>query len=150
MYNREYYLANKDKYAAYSKARKATQKYKDRAKIQRYNRAYSSPAHRLSRILINVKARAKDRGTDYDEDYMNTFVENPPVSCKCCQREFSYTTRPSARCSDESPSFDRIDSGKGYIAGNVFVLCFRCNSIKKDATVGELQRVIKYMEENLE
>lgn len=37
-----------------------------------------------------------------------------------------------------SPSLDRIDSSKGYVPGNVWVLSHKANRMKNNATVAEL------------
>lgn len=44
-----------------------------------------------------------------------------------------------------SPTLDRLDNSKGYVKGNVRVISFRANSLKSDATVEELQAVLRYM-----
>jgi hypothetical protein len=40
-----------------------------------------------------------------------------------------------------SPSLDRIDPAKGYVPGNVWVISYRANAIKRDAQPIELYRV---------
>ena len=46
---------------------------------------------------------------------------------------------------DNMPSFDRIDSLKGYVLGNVQIISLRANRIKNDATVEELCKIAEYM-----
>lgn len=41
-----------------------------------------------------------------------------------------------------SPSLDRIDSSKGYVKGNVWVISWRANHIKNDATLEELEKLV--------
>lgn len=38
----------------------------------------------------------------------------------------------------DSPSLDRKDPAKGYVKGNVWVISYRANAIKQDATLAEL------------
>lgn len=42
---------------------------------------------------------------------------------------------------DNYPTFDRIDSKKGYVKGNVHVVSWRANRIKCDATQEELELI---------
>ena len=42
---------------------------------------------------------------------------------------------------------DRIDSSKGYVEGNVQWLSAKANRIKSNATLDELKKVVKHMEE---
>lgn len=48
---------------------------------------------------------------------------------------------------DESATLDRIDNSKGYLPGNVAVISMRANSIKGNATIAELRKVIRYMKD---
>jgi hypothetical protein len=44
-------------------------------------------------------------------------------------------------------SLDRIDSTKGYVEGNIQILSFRANCIKGDATLKEMQLLLKNWEQ---
>lgn len=48
---------------------------------------------------------------------------------------------------DTSPSLDRIDSSKGYTYDNCHIISNRANRIKTDATLKELEAVVKYLKE---
>jgi len=45
-----------------------------------------------------------------------------------------------------SPSLDRIDSTKGYIKGNVWVISNRANTLKNDASLQELKTLVENLE----
>jgi len=46
----------------------------------------------------------------------------------------------------KSPSLDRIDSTKGYIKGNVWVISNRANTLKNDASLQELKTLVENLE----
>ena len=48
---------------------------------------------------------------------------------------------------DGSPTLDRINNNSGYTKGNVVVISWRANRIKSDATLAELQKIVKFYEE---
>jgi hypothetical protein len=45
-----------------------------------------------------------------------------------------------------TPSLDRIDSSLGYVKGNVWVISWRANHIKTDATLDELRLLVTGLE----
>lgn len=46
---------------------------------------------------------------------------------------------------DNSPSIDRIDNLKGYTKENIKIISHRANAIKRDASVEEVEKILKYM-----
>lgn len=51
---------------------------------------------------------------------------------------------------DNSPSLDRIDNSKGYTPENVIVISFRANSLKRDASIAELELLVKNLKKVLD
>lgn len=47
---------------------------------------------------------------------------------------------------ENSVSFDRIDSTKGYIKGNVHIISWRANRIKNNGTLDDLRKLVSYFE----
>lgn len=50
--------------------------------------------------------------------------------------------RTRGKVSPGSPSLDRIDNSKGYIRGNIRVISYRANSLKSNATIDEMTKVL--------
>jgi hypothetical protein len=46
-----------------------------------------------------------------------------------------------------SPSLDKRDPIKGYVKGNVAVISFRANLLKRDGTIAEFERILAYMKQ---
>jgi predicted RND superfamily exporter protein len=47
---------------------------------------------------------------------------------------------------DDSISFDRIDSTKGYSVDNLIVISYRANKLKSDATLEEMRKIVNFYE----
>ena len=50
------------------------------------------------------------------------------------------------KAKDDTPSFDRTDSDKGYVTGNVVVMSWKANRLKNNATREDLKALSEYME----
>lgn len=50
---------------------------------------------------------------------------------------------------DTSPSLDKIEPELGYVPGNVWVVSWRANRIKNDATLAELQLLVHNLAERM-
>jgi hypothetical protein len=81
-----------------------------------------------SSMLSRAKYRAKQRGLDF-----NITKEDIVIPDIC----------PLLGTPMKSPSLDRIDSTKGYIKGNVWVISNRANTLKNDASLQELELLVE-------
>ena len=89
-------------------------------------------------------AKARLRGHQYELRVKYMLRANPPTHCACCQKVLDYSVGRGYDKRD-SPSLDRWDNTKGYILGNVRVVCFRCNELKRDGTLKEFKNLVRYM-----
>lgn len=103
----------------------------------------AKPENRIKHTLGQAKRRATKDGRQFDitiEDLLPL-----PTVCPVLGIELNYAGTKVRGFVDTSPSIDRIDSSKGYIKGNVQIISWRANRVKSDASVEELEAVIKYM-----
>lgn len=97
----------------------------------------------LARSAIN---RSKANGLECHETYLREVIaKQRPDRCPCCGIDLDYGRSDSTRPLRHGPSLDRIDCTKGYISGNIAIICWRCNAIKRDATLSELEKIVEYM-----
>ena len=90
--------------------------------------------------MQNSKDRAKKTGVEWNltkEDF------ELPTHCPVLGLELKYEKGPRE---DRSASLDRLDNNRGYVPGNVFVVSWRVNALKKDATLDELKKIAAYIE----
>jgi hypothetical protein len=70
-------------------------------------------------------------------------------NCQCCGKEleigFSGTNPNGWRTNSNAPSIDRVNSRKGYILGNIAVICWNCNHRKTDLSLDDLEMFKSYM-----
>ena len=48
----------------------------------------------------------------------------------------------------DSPTIDRVDNSKGYVPGNICVISGRANHLKSNATIQEVEAILRYMKEH--
>jgi hypothetical protein len=90
-------------------------------------------------VIRGTRYRAKKKGIVFDltaDDLI--FPEFCPV--------LGVKLEPGNGLSANSPSIDRVDNSKGYTKDNVRVISTRANSLKSDATLAEIQKLLAYME----
>ena len=86
-------------------------------------------------MLSSARSRARSKNLDFNIDLSD--IELPevcpllgiPLSINASNKDFAY-------------SLDRIDSSKGYIKGNVWVISDRANRLKNNATLKELEMLV--------
>ena len=94
------------------------------------------------KMLQQCKNRAKRRGLDFNLELSDIII---PEKCPLLNVPFEVGTQGDY---EMTYSLDRIDSSKGYIKGNVWVLTKKANSMKNSASRQELltfaNNIIKY------
>ena len=91
-------------------------------------------------LYNNAKMRAKARGVPFDISVCDIVV---PKFCPCLGIELMVST---GSAKSNSPSLDRRIPHLGYVRGNICVISHKANTIKNDATLGELKGVISWLE----
>jgi uncharacterized protein YaiL (DUF2058 family) len=135
--SRIYYAANKEKMEV--------------QRVERRNAGiyyYNEPANRIQHILTGAKRRAKANGIEFDLGLYVKLKATPAEQCACCAATLEYKFKMHdgrGFVLNRSPSLDRFDNTKGYTVENVRVICLRCNILKRDATVEELEAIVAYM-----
>ncbi len=74
-----------------------------------------------------------------------------PTHCPILGIELDYVTPRGFRKahSPNLPTLDRWDNSKGYVAGNVFIISLRANTLKNNGTPAELEAVALYARHGL-
>jgi len=113
----------------------------DPARFKRYE-ARDKLRNPIGRMFQHAKTRAKKRGTEFTIKKTDILMGK---ECPCCGRDFLIVP-VLGPVTDASPSLDRLDSKVGYVPGNVAVICYRCNILKRDATASELRAIADWMD----
>lgn len=134
-------IRNADKVRERNRLRAQTPKGK--AYNKAYNETYySSPRRRVRHMVFVAKTRARIAGLEFDSHLIDLIENNIPTHCPCCGVEIEYVQTKRGM---NNPSLDRVDNSKGYIVGNAFTVCFRCNLMKSDGSVKDFENILAYM-----
>lgn len=127
--------------------------YKNKEAVAEYGRQYRKERrenHWFEHFSCNKSKDCKMRGIPYelDAEYLaSIWVDTCPVfgiylidgsKIKGCYRP------------DNLAELDRLVPSKGYVKGNVRWISRRANRIKSDASIDEIKKILKYMEEQIE
>ena len=107
---------------------------------------FGSFEKRLTLMLTCAKSRCKRTGVEFN------ITKDDVARRETCPISGVILNFSSTKISDESPTLDRIDPSKGYVPGNVWVVSYRANRIKSNATSEELFRIaaaVKKVEDRL-
>jgi hypothetical protein len=105
---------------------------------------------RAKMMRQGMRERSRNAGIPFDADTLTTaylleWLRQQP-DCPCCNRPFDVGwKRDHVGPNDRSPSIDRIRPIDGYVVGNVALICWRCNNLKRDATADELFGIVRWM-----
>ena len=95
----------------------------------------AGPAKELWRA---AKARAKRKGLPFDLEVSDIVV---PAQCPVLGVPLVVGSRKSK---EYAPSLDRVVPNLGYVRGNVRVISYRANTLRRDASIEELESVLRY------
>lgn len=113
-----------------------------RSETERNRRLKSEMSFRKD-LLRRLRTNASSRGIPFDLELEDlTIPEHCPVLGIRLEINRERGCRP-----DSSPSVDRIIPVLGYVKGNVQMISSRANRLKQDATVPELEAIVRYIRE---
>lgn len=95
----------------------------------------------LKQLYNQLKAGAKKRNIPFQLSMSDLYDLTFPLTCPVLGMPLEFNTE---RPKDNSFSIDRIDSSKGYSADNIVVVSVRANTLKSNATLDEMQRLVEF------
>ena len=138
---------NIDAVRAQQKKYKAEKRATNRLEENKKRRGYlaSSPRVKVRSLLNLAKKRAENSGMLFD---ITVDQLELPETCPLLGVKINYAAEGRGG-SPNSPSIDRIDNSLGYISGNVWVVSWKANRIKSNATIDELYLIYKNLKAKL-
>lgn len=112
----------------------------------RTDRWHEQHKHDYRRIMArSAKRRAKHHEIPFTIEHTDIVI---PSHCPCCGIKLvslAERTHKMKTGDRQSPSLDRKVPSKGYVPGNIAVLCMRCNLLKSGVTPEMLEFLIHYL-----
>ena len=97
--------------------------------VNSYRRTWRR-GHPEERLVERYAYRAKKNGLPFSLTVDDIRI---PEYCPACGVKLASRVGSKGPCKT-SPSLDKYDPAKGYVPGNVWVICFTCNRRKQDMT----------------
>lgn len=149
-YSKQYKRDNSEKIAAQRRKRYAETRGLEVKEREEKRRELHPVRVRAQTLRSGILERARKTGCEIDKELFTTEyffdILNKNKFCPCCGREFDVTYKKNGMRKDTSPSVDKVIPSKGYTAGNVAIICWRCNRIKCDATAEELYKIADWVD----
>jgi hypothetical protein len=136
-YIKDYYQKNRDREIA--RAQKSLKK-----KSRKEQNAYKKKLNRqnpLGIILQQARRRAKLKKVPFDITVDDIEV---PEFCPVLGLRLAVN---EGHAKDNSITIDRIVPELGYVKSNVAIISFKANTIKNNASIEELEKVLKWVKE---
>lgn len=92
-------------------------------------------------LYSGLKGSAKKRGINFELTKVDLWDLDIPITCPVLGIPLKFER---GKATDNSVSIDRIDSTKGYTADNIIIISNRANTLKRDATLKELQQLAEF------
>lgn len=94
------------------------------------------------KMWTTSKRRAAEAGFDFDLVPEDIII---PDYCPVLGIKLRKGPAHGNGITDDSPSIDRIDNERGYTQDNICVVSMKANRIKANATVQDIEAVLRYM-----
>lgn len=115
-----------DKGKAVTATRMKAYEESGQAKIWRKERRLK-PESRVSQMIGSTRARALKANFDFALTFDDIYPAVAKGICQVTGAAFDLSVHPEHRTHPFAPSIDRINSSKGYVAGNIRVVCWWLN-----------------------
>lgn len=132
---KKYYDKNKQKLLARQKEKRSTKQYKRKANIRQNKYRRKNPTKML---YLWVKNKCIKNNIEFN------LTENDIIYNEICP-VLGIKMEIGGNNLNNSPTLDRINPHKGYIKGNVVVISHLANRIKNQATIKDIENILKYM-----
>lgn len=97
-------------------------------------------------VFSDVKGRATKNKVSFllSKEFLYNALSVQNNTCVYCEALFDF--QGSQVDHRKSPSLDRLVPTGGYTVENTVICCYRCNTIKNDASITELKKLVENLE----
>lgn len=102
--------------------------------------------NRAGEIVRRIKNLSSSVLIDFDWCTIDNIeaLLHKQMHCQCCGRILHQKLGRGQHAN--SPSLDRLIPALGYVESNCFLICSRCNTLKRDASLLEIEAIYKYIQ----
>lgn len=117
--------------------------HEEKQQIRRRRRTFQREVNRAAGMFRTAKNRSKREGIEFSITLEDIII---PKNCPVLGVTLTTKLGIGREAVAASPSLDRKDSARGYVPGNVWVISWRANFLKSNATLAELKKIVRAME----